>query len=207
MAEALTKPSGLPAIAGLILAAGESSRFGAPKQLQAWGRGNCLEACIRTAEIAGLNPIVVVLGDRFEEIQARTRFGRALTARNLEWEKGQSTSLRAGIAALPEVCFGAVFMLADQPQISVSLLSAVMELAWQKEAVILPVIGDRRANPVFFPKRAFSRLMELEGDQGGRAIFGEFPVAQLPWLDEEMALDIDTREDYDRLTRIFFSKP
>jgi CTP:molybdopterin cytidylyltransferase MocA len=49
--------------------------------------------------------------------------------------------------------------------------------------------------------------MELEGDQGGRAIFGEFPVAQLPWLDEEMALDIDTREDYDRLTRIFFSKP
>ena len=108
---------------------------------------------------------------------------------------------------MPEACFGAVFMLADQPQISVSLLSAVMELAWQKDAVILPVIGDRRANPVFFPKRAFSHLMELEGDQGGRAIFGEFPVAQLPWLDEEMALDIDTREDYDRLTRIFFSKP
>lgn len=203
----LDKPPGLPAIAGIILAAGDSSRFGAPKQLQTWGNGTSLEACIGTAETAGLDPIVVVLGDRHEEIQARTRFGRARLVYNPEWKYGQSTSLKAGVAALPPECFGAVFLLADQPQISVQLVSAVKELAWQKDAVVLPIIGDRRANPVFFPKRAFPRLMELQGDQGGRAILGEFPAVQLSWLDDDMALDIDTREDYERLYRIFFSKP
>lgn len=207
MAELLDKVAGLPAIAGVILAAGDSSRFGAPKQLQPWGRGTCLEACIRTAETAGLDPLVVVLGDHFEEIQARTHFGRALVVHNPDWKNGQGTSLKAGIMALPQECFGAVFLLADQPQLSVQLVSAVKELAWQKDAVVLPIIGDRRANPVFFPKRAFPRLMELQGEQGGRAILGEFPAVQLPWLDEDMALDIDTREDYERLYRIFFSKP
>jgi len=207
VAELLYKVAGLPAIAGVILAAGDSSRFGAPKQLQPWGRGTCLEACIRTAETAGLDPLVVVLGDHFEEIQARTHFGRALVVHNPDWKNGQSTSLKAGITALPQECFGAVFLLADQPQLSVQLVSAVKELAWQKDAVVLPIIGDRRANPVFFPKRAFPRLMELQGEQGGRAILGEFPAVQLPWLDEDMALDIDTREDYERLYRIFFSKP
>jgi len=205
--ELLDKATGLPAIAGIILAAGGSSRFGSPKQLRAWGHGNCLEACIRTAEIAGLDPLVVVLGESFVEIQARTQFGRALVARNPDWEKGQSTSLKAGIACLPEESFGAVFLLADQPQLSVQLIGAVKELAWQKNAVILPIIGDRRANPVFFPQRAFPRLMELQGDQGGRAVLGEFPTVQLPWLDDDMALDIDTPEDYDRLWRKFFAKP
>jgi molybdenum cofactor cytidylyltransferase len=206
VADLLHKPKGLSAIAGIILAAGDSSRFGAPKQLQAWGQGSCLEACIRTAETAGLDPLVLVLGDHFEEIFARTQFGRALVVRNPDWEKGQSTSLKAGLAALPADCFGAIFLLADQPQVSVNLVGAVKELAWQKDAVILPLINDRRANPVFFPARAFPRLMDLQGDQGGRAILGEFSAVQLPWLDDDMALDIDTREDYDRLSRIFFGK-
>ncbi len=171
------------------------------------GKAPAWKLCIRTAETAGLDPLVVVLGDHFEEIQARTHFGRALVVHNPDWKNGQSTSLKAGITALPQECFGAVFLLADQPQLSVQLVSAVKELAWQKDAVVLPIIGDRRANPVFFPKRAFPRLMELQGDLGGRAILGEFPAVQLPWLDEDMALDIDTREDYERLYRIFFSKP
>ena len=199
-------PGRLPAVAGIILAAGGSSRFGTAKQLLPWGRGSCLESCIRTAELAGLDPLMVVLGERFEEIQAGTQFGRAQALRNVDWQRGQSTSLNHGIAALPGNCFGAIFLLADQPQISVNLLCAVKELAWQKDAVVVPLINDRRANPVFFPARAFPRLMQLQGDQGGRAVMGEFPAVQLPWLDDDMALDIDTPEDYDRLSRIFFKK-
>ena len=199
--------NGPPAIAGIVLAAGGSSRFGTVKQLLPWGKGTCLEACLRTAEMAGLAPIVAVLGSQYERIMRDTRFGSARAVINAEWEKGQATSLKAGLQALPDGLFGAVFLLADQPQISVTLVSAIMELAWKRDAVVVPVINDRRANPVFFPARAFPVLRHIEGDRGGRAVMSEFQTVLLPWLDEDMALDLDTRQDYDRLCQIFFTKP
>ena len=92
----------------------ESSRLALPKQLQAWGRGNCLEACIRTAEIAGLNPIVVVLGDRFEGNSGAYAFRRDFDRTQPGVGKGAKHLFESGISGLAEVCFGAVFMLADQ---------------------------------------------------------------------------------------------
>ncbi len=200
-------PGRQPGIAGIILAAGGSSRFGAVKQLLPWGRGTCLEACVRTAELAGLDPIVVVLGFQNEIILDQTQLGHAQVVKNAEWDQGQGASLKAGVGVLPEGLFGAVFMLADQPQISVNLVMAIKELAWKRNSVVVPLINDQRANPVFFPSRAFSRLSSIQGDQGGRALMGEFPTVLLPWLDEDMALDIDTQADYDRLCRIFFTNP
>jgi len=61
----------------------------------------------------------------------------------------------------------------------------------------------KRANPVYFPKQAFPALLKLEGDQGGRAVLNQFPNILLEWLDEDMAGDIDTPEDYTRLRERF----
>jgi len=61
----------------------------------------------------------------------------------------------------------------------------------------------KRANPVYFPKKAFPVLIKLEGDQGGRTVLNQFPYILLEWLDEDMAEDIDTPEDYTRLHERF----
>ena len=65
------------------------------------------------------------------------------------------------------------------------------------------MIMGKRANPVYFPKQTFPELLNLEGDQGGRAVLNQFPTTLLEWLDEDMAGDMDTPEDYERLRKRF----
>ena len=190
-------------IAGVILAAGQSSRFGQPKQLLPWGKRNMLNTCIATAKIAMLSPIVVVLGAHSEEILPEMDQEGVEVVINHHWAEGQSTSVKAGVAALPKDVHGAVFLLADQPQISVQLIVSIMETAWKRNNVVLPVIMGKRANPVYFPKQTFPALLNLEGDQGGRAVLNHFPTTLLEWLDEDMAGDMDTPEDYERLRKRF----
>jgi len=62
--------------------------------------------------------------------------------------------------------------------------------------VVTPIIDDRRANPVYFPASCFPLFDTLEGDAGGRQIISACPHTTLPWLDDWMANDIDTPEDY-----------
>lgn len=190
-------------IAGVILAAGDSSRFGQPKQLLPWGKRNVLNACIATAKLAGLDPIVVVLGANREQILPEIDKEGVKVVENPRWAEGQSTSVRAGVTELPADVLGALFLLADQPQISVQLIVSIKEAAWKKNTAIVPVIGSRRANPVYFPREAFTALQQLRGDQGGRAILNQFQVTLLEWLDEDMAGDIDTPEDFARLCERF----
>jgi molybdenum cofactor cytidylyltransferase len=190
-------------IAGVLLAAGQSSRFGQPKQLLPWGKQNVLNTCISTAKLAGLSPIAVVLGAHYEDISLEMDQGGVKVVINHHWAEGQSTSVKAGVSALPEDVFGAIFLLGDQPQISVQLIVSIMETARKRNKVVIPVIAGKRANPVYFPKAAFSALLNLEGDQGGRAVLNQFPTTLLEWLDDDMTGDIDTPEDYARLRERF----
>ena len=94
----------------------------------------------------------------------------------------------------------AIFLLVDQPQVSVSLLRALVEAhAGDLPDVLAPLVEDRRANPVLFDRRTFPDLLSLQGDTGGRAIFAKFPPHHLPWQDAMLLQDIDTLEDYQRL--------
>ncbi|MGV8050490.1 MAG: NTP transferase domain-containing protein [Anaerolineaceae bacterium] len=190
-------------IAGVILAAGGSSRLGMPKQLLPWGKKNIINTCIDTARIAGLTPLVVVLGAQREEILPVLDQHGVCIVENTQWEEGQSSSIHAGLRALPRDIKGALLLLADQPQISVDLLTAIIETAMQKDSIVAPVISGRRANPVYFPARTFDALMQIKGDQGGRAIMSQYQLTLLNWQDDDMAEDIDTQVDYERMLRKF----
>ncbi len=188
------------------MAAGASLRLGSPKQLLPWGKKNVVGQCIETALLAGLDPVIVVLGANAAEITKTIDEDRVRIQINKQWVEGQSTSIIKGIDALPEEVLGAVFLLVDQPQISVNLVRAVMEEAIKKKNVILPIIADRKANPVFFPKEAFDALRQLKGEMGGRTVFSQFPISYVTWLDDDMAEDIDTIEDYRRLYHKHFGE-
>ena len=105
----------------------------------------------------------------------------------------RSVGRREGVGA-------AIFLLADQPQLTTSILSALIERHSRELPTILaPLVIDRRANPVLFDRRAFDDLLQLQGDVGGRAIFSKHSVEYLPWHDQRLLLDVDTPEQYARL--------
>jgi molybdenum cofactor cytidylyltransferase len=95
---------------------------------------------------------------------------------------------------------GAIFLLTDQPHVTASVIRALVEKhAEGLYPIVAPMVIDRRANPVLFDRKTFSDLLTLEGDVGGRAIFHKYRVEYLPWHDDRLLLDVDTREQYQRL--------
>jgi len=183
-------------VAGVILAAGGSSRFGEIKQLLPWKNNNIINTVVETAALAGLDPILVVLGANAGLIQASLDNETVQVVTNPDWDKGQSTSLKAGVAAIRQTVDGVLFLLCDQPHLTLNLVNAVVEEGLRSGKVVTPIIDDRRANPVYFPASCFPFFDTLEGDAGGRQIIPACPHTTLPWLDDWMARDIDTPEDY-----------
>ena len=91
-------------------------------------------------------------------------------------------------------------MLSDQPQLTTTVLQALVEShAAQLQSILAPMVQDQRANPVLFDRVTFDDLLALTGDTGGRGIFHKYRVEYLPWHDDRLLLDVDTPEMYQRL--------
>ena len=186
-------------VAAIILAAGASRRFGALKQLLPWGQGTMLSTVVDTALASSARPVVVVLGNRADDCRAALGERTVTVVVNESWERGQSTSVRAGLAALPQTVSAALFLLADQPAIGVDTLEAVVERYRATRApVVWPEVTGRRGNPVLFSRDLFPELMRLSGDVGGRPVL-EAHVAEaerVPVADPGILYDVDTPDDY-----------
>ena len=189
-------------VAGIILAAGESRRLGKPKQLLDWRGQPFVRAVTRTALEAGLDPVIVVTGANRENVEAAIEDLTAKVMANKDWPEGQGSSIKKGVQVLnfENPVGAAIFLLVDQPQVTASILRALIEKhAEGLYPVVAPIVIDRRANPVLFDRVTFPDLLELEGDVGGRAILHKHNVEYLPWHDDRLLLDVDTPEQYQRL--------
>jgi molybdenum cofactor cytidylyltransferase len=187
-------------IGGIVLAAGDSTRFGSIKQLLDWNGIPLIQHITRIAQKGGLDPILVVLGADQEGISQVLEGSRVEIIPNPDWEEGQSTSVRAGISALPENIGGTVFLLVDQPFVTADLIKKIRAAhARSQGEIILPKVDDHPANPVLFDRNTFEALLGLEGDIGGRALFDHYSPRAVKWEDERILLDIDTPDDYQRL--------
>jgi molybdenum cofactor cytidylyltransferase len=190
-------------VAGIILAAGGSTRFGQPKQLLDWKGQTFIRAVAKTALEAGLSPVVVVTGANAEQVEASVKDLDVTVVRNEAWKSGQGSSIGMGIRSLTAAApaaGAAIFLLTDQPQVTTSILRALVEKhATGLYPIVTPMVMDQRANPVLFDRATFSDLAELEGDVGGRGIFHKHRVEYLPWHDDRLLLDVDTPEMYQRL--------
>ncbi|MEX2143224.1 MAG: selenium cofactor biosynthesis protein YqeC, partial [Anaerolineales bacterium] len=190
-------------VAGILLAAGSSLRLGRPKQLLDWKGTPFVRQVAATALAAGLNPVVVVTGSEAEKVEAALTGLDVHIQRNPDWAQGQSSSVKAGLAALPENAGAALFLVVDQPQLPVALIEALCaEHAANLAPIVAPQVDGQRSNPVLFDRNTFADFITLQGDVGGRAIFSRHPVVWLPWLDASIAIDVDKPEDYDRLLQV-----
>ena len=188
------------AVAGVILAGGASRRFGRTKQILDYRGRPFVRVVAETALAAGLSPVLVVTGADAQRVEEALSQVPVTCLRNRDWASGQSSSVRAGVLALPAEVGAAVFLLADQPQVTQDVVRALVEAhARGSPPIVVPTVDGRRANPVLFDRATFRDLLSLSGDVGGRQLFANHSVEDLPWPDPDLLLDVDTPEDYRKL--------
>jgi molybdenum cofactor cytidylyltransferase len=186
-------------IAGVILAAGRSTRMGGPNKLLEEINGKALVRHVAEHVIASrAKPVIVVTGHQKERVE-RALAGLPVTfVHNPNFAEGLSTSLKAGIAAVPADADGAIVCLGDMPQVSAKLIDRLIA-AFDPERgalVVIPTILGKRGNPVLWSRRFFADLASVEGDVGARHLIGGYAeaVAEVPLDDAGVLTDVDTPE-------------
>ncbi len=183
----------------VLMAAGFGRRFGDNKLTQATADGLPLIECALAAIPADkLSRVVVVTQyPQVEELAKKYGFPSLF---NSHPERGQSESIRIGLAALQD-CDAVLFQVADQPKLQKETVAQLIDFAEQHPDRIVGLgHNGRRGNPCLFPARFFPELMALTGDHGGRSVIlaheedlllMEVPSTQL--------IDIDTPEQLEKL--------
>ncbi len=189
-------------IAGVVLAAGASSRLGRPKQLLPFQGRPLTQHVIDAAVAAGLDEVIVVLGAQAEEVLEQLVLPpgtRALV--NPDYLQGQSSSLRAALRAAGPETRAAVVLLGDQPTVRVEAIQAVVA-AYERLGgpVVRATYGGEPGHPVLFDRSVWSDVATVAGDVGARELLADHPewVTSVA-LAADRPTDVDTWDDYQRL--------
>ncbi len=189
----------MSAAAAVILAAGEGRRMGGPNKLVAEIAGVSLIRRVTEAALASraLRPVIVVTGHRRAAILTALDGLAIAEVYNPAHASGLSTSLKAGIAALPATADGALILLGDMPFVDSATIDRIIAAfeASGRLAIVAPVHAGRRGNPVLWPRRFFSALMAIEGDKGARDLIAAHAAEVIEvTAGEGVARDLDTPE-------------
>jgi nicotine blue oxidoreductase len=183
-----------------VLAAGGGSRFGGGKLLAKLGGRPIIETVLDNLREAPVDEIIVIVGADAESLrEVCERYG-IRTVANQEWERGQSTSVLAGL----RTCGGraAVVMLGDQPFVGAEAVARLVAAFAEGAKVAVATYGGKRRNPVLFSREIWPLLeAELAGDEGARSVLLRHPelVVEVPCEGVGDPVDVDTREDLRRL--------
>jgi nicotine blue oxidoreductase len=183
-----------------VLAAGGGSRFGGGKLLAKLGGRPIIETVLDNLREAPVDEIIVIVGADAESLrEVCERYG-IRTVANQEWERGQSTSVLAGL----RTCGGraAVVMLGDQPFVGAEAVARLVAAFAEEAKVAVATYGGKRRNPVLFSREVWPLLeAELAGDEGARSVLRRHPelVVEVPCDGVGDPVDVDTREDLRRL--------
>jgi len=186
-----------PRIAALLLAAGRSSRMGGPNKLLEPIDGAPMVA--RTAQrllSSRARPIVAVLGNQADAVDRALGKLPVERVRNPAFADGLSTSLKSGLAALPDDIEGVVVCLGDMPLVTGRdldrLIAAFNPL--EGRAIVVPTRRGKRGNPVLWARRFFAEMAELAGDVGAKHLIGEHAelVCEVEMDTDSVLVDIDT---------------
>ncbi|GLH69185.1 hypothetical protein GETHPA_07180 [Geothrix rubra] len=183
-------------VAAVVLAAGSGRRMGGPKALLVVDGETLLRRAARTALAAGCTPVVAVVGPWAPDLEDL----EVLVVPNPQADEGMASSIRAGLAALPEGVEAVLLLAVDQPAVDPGLLRDLLALfraSGGRPAAC--AYGESLGIPAIFPAHLLPDLMDLRGDRGAKAILLREGAIGLPF--PEGARDLDRPEDLARFRR------
>jgi molybdenum cofactor cytidylyltransferase len=185
-------------IVGVVLGAGQSSRFGTPKQLLPFGDTTMLGQVVRNANASDLDRVVVVLGRASGELRGSVAFGRAEVVENTLYGTGCASSLLAGMDAAGEGCEALVLLLGDQPGVRSGFIDAVLsDWRWDRPWASVTSYGGKLGHPFVFAREAFEDLRGLHGDKAVWKLIEAYPErVRRVEIEAPLPPDVDTPKDY-----------
>jgi molybdenum cofactor cytidylyltransferase len=198
------------AVAALILAAGRSTRFagdqpGATK-LIAELHGKPLVRHVADAALASkARPVIVVTGHARERVQEALAGLPLQFVHNKDYASGLASSLRVGMAAVPNEAAGAVVLLGDMPLVTATLIDQLVRRFEENSdaGAIVPITEGRRGNPVLLARALFPAVAKLTADEGARRLLQDaaIHVIETAIEGEAASVDIDTPDALERLRK------
>ncbi|MBZ4041027.1 nucleotidyltransferase family protein [Flavobacterium hibisci] len=190
----------------VVLAAGNSKRMGQSKQLLPWKNSTLLGSVIENTCLVEAVEVFVVLGAYTNEIKEKIDLSRANILINENWQQGLGSSIALATAEInkkyPDIN-AILFVLADQPFISIHHLNTLLALhKKEKEAIVITRKEDYRGVPVLFPGKFFSELTLLINDEGAKQIINRNKSEVKEVITQDNIADIDTFESYSELYRV-----
>ncbi len=189
------------AVAGIILAAGTSTRMGRNKLLFALDGETFLRRAVRGATEAGLDPVIVVLGHEADQARRELAQLECRTVVNTEYARGINSSLHTGLAALPAEPRAVVVMLADMPFVTAEMIATLVTR--YREGTAPLVVSDYdgvHAPPQLYDRSLFPELLAMEGEGCGKQVVrrhrSEATVVSWP---ADALTDVDVPEDFERV--------
>ena len=186
-----------PFVAGLVLAAGGSSRLGRPKQLLPYGAGTLLGHALGVARECAFDQLLVALGGASDEVRERVDLRGVEVVLNPTYGEGCSSSIVAAMDVLDPRCDVLVLLLGDQPGVTASTVRAL--LAGHGDARLATCrYADGRGHPLAFGAASFADLRTLHGDKGVWRLLDRAgdDVVEVP-VGGPVPRDVDTWEDYE----------
>ena len=193
----------------LLLAAGESSRMGQPKQLLEWSDKPLIINRIETLQGTG-QPIVIVLGANSQLVMPFLENLNVEIVLNLQWSEGMGSSVANGIKFIrneyPDA-EGVMIVLVDQPLITSTHFCRLID---QFQPGAKQIINSVSTNgwegvPAVFDRSYFEELQQLNSGEGAKSVIRRYPDKVVRMVAEECLEDIDTPEKYQELRKRFES--
>ena len=191
--------------AGIVLAAGMSSRLGRPKQLLELGGKSVLEWTLNACMDSKIERIYLILGYKHQQVlevlSEKIRHPRLNIILNQNYKKGQGASLQAGVLEIRDTFPSVMFILGDQPLVDSPTINHLLECFWASEKnICVPFYKNKRGNPTIFSAMFYDKLSSIKGDIGARGIIEDHPdqVLRVAVNRPSFFHDIDTQKDFEK---------
>jgi molybdenum cofactor cytidylyltransferase len=188
-----------PRIAAIILAAGQSRRMGRVNKLLAPVDGKpMVRWAVEAAAGSAADPLVVVLGHQARQVREALADFDVTFVENPDFADGISSSVKQGVAALPEAMDGALICLGDMPRVTAGAIDRLVAAfnAVEGREICIPTWQGKRGNPVLIGRRFFPEIQEITGDVGARHLISAYPdlCCEVEMSGDAVLVDVDTQQ-------------